>query len=304
MQFKILGKTLGSDPGPEPSPTRSHHQGVGLDKLRTLIQFFPIGKKLRYFPEFKTEVVFDTVVIAYCLDGDFVYSGDAVEVDAQGLPVAFRVGEGEERRPLARISRFQILVPDTTDLEMHLDYQRRALIGRGRQFNKGNYISLIANAGAQGVSTVDTEVAKQVLLPDGPYAHTQMVLLDPEFHTLSVTDQRRKARAKTSTPVSLALPEGKLSGPGTIIDMSEDAVRIRLRDTDAQNAALRLGAELLLDFHLGESEHHYRIKGLVIRRSAETCVVQLKGLFREGRLEHFSQLDLLELKSGLLNFGH
>lgn len=304
MQIKILGKTLGSNSEPEPSPARSHHQGPGLEQMRSLIQFFPIGKKLRYFPEFKTEVVFDTVVIAYCLDGDFVYSSDAVEVDAQGLAAAFLVGDGEERRPLARISRLQILVPDTTDLEMHLDYQRRALIGRGRQFNKGNYITLIANAGAKGVSTVDTEVAKQVVLPDGPYAHTQMVLLDPEFHTLSVTDQRRKARAKTSTPVSLALPEGRLTGPSTIIDMSEDAVRIRLRDTDAQSAALRLGAEILLDFHLGESERHYRIKGLVIRRSAETCVVQLKGLFREGRLEHFSQLDLLELKSGLLNFGH
>ena len=45
------------------------------------------------------------------------------------------------------------------------------------------------------------------------------------------------------------------------------------------------------------------MKSSVIRRSSETCVVRLDGQIREGRLQPFSPLDLLEFKAGLLNYG-
>ena len=41
----------------------------------------------------------------------------------------------------------------------------------------------------------------------------------------------------------------------------------------------------------------------VIRRSPETCVLQLEGQIRDGKYCAFSPLDLLELKAGLLNYG-
>ncbi|MBI2307201.1 MAG: hypothetical protein HYU78_07850 [Rhodocyclales bacterium] len=301
MLKSLLG-SFGADAERQPaaaSPART----VDVEQLKTLIEFFPIGKKLRYYPEFKKEIVFDTLVVAYCLNGSFAYSSEAIERDARGYPTAFRTRDGGELTPIGDLRLFQLLVPDTSDLEMTLDYFRRALIGRGRQFNKGNYISLVSNAGAKGVSTVDTEVVKQVLLSDGPYAQSKMILLTPEWNTLAVTDQRRKARAKTCAPVMVSVAGGRLSGPCTIVDMSDEAIRIRVRDRETALPEMTAGDGITLDIDLGDGERHYTIKGIVIRRSSETCVIRLEGLLRDGRLVRFEPLDLLELKAGLLNYN-
>jgi hypothetical protein len=299
----FLGNSLGFEGDKEPPSESSTQTRIEPDQIKTLIEFFPIGKKLSYYPEFQKEIVFTTFIVAYCVNGRFVYSGEAIDHDSQGHPIAFRAGENEERTLVPDLKLFQLLVPDTSDLEMKLDYQRRALIGRGRQFNKGNSISLISNAGTKGVSTVDTVVAKQIVLPDGPYAQTKMILLTPELHTLVVTDQRKKGRAKIGAPVVVSLPEGALSGPCTIVDISESSVRIRVRDRDTTMPVMRQGGEVVLDVDLGEEKRRYVIKGSVIRCSTETCVIKLEGLFKDGRLRNFDPLDLLELKAGLLNYG-
>ena len=303
MLKTLFGKTFGSSGGAEPSTAAVAPTRVELERIKTLIEFFPIGKKLRYYPEFKQEIVFDTLVVAYCVNGDFIYSGDAIDHDSEGFPSAFRFGESNKRTPVSALKVFQMLVPDTSDLEMKLDYQRRALIGRGKQFNKGNYISLISNAGGRGVSTVDTEVAKKVVLPDGPYAHSTMILLTPELRTLVVTDQRRKSRTKISAPVTISSPLGGFHGPCTIIDISDGGVRIRVRDRGATLPSMRRGDEVIIEVDLGEAEKHYSIKGSIIRSASETCVVQLDRQFKDGRFSTFSPLDLLELKAGLISHG-
>lgn len=300
----FLGISLGSRKAEDLSSEIVIQQTIDLDQIRTLIEFFPIGKKLNYYPEFKKEIVFDTFVVAYCVNGHFIYSAEAIERDSQGYPTFFQIGANERRSAISGLKLFQLLVPDTSDLEMKLDYQRWSLIGRGRQFNKGNYISLISNAGGKGVSTVDTEVAKQIVLPDGPYANTKMILLTPELQTLAVSDQRRKARAKTCVPVMVAIAGGPLSGPCTIVDISDDAVRLRVRDRNTMMPAMRQGEEVILEIDLGEAKRQYTIKGSVLRRSPETCSISLKGLLKaDGKFGSFGPLDFLELKAGLLNYG-
>lgn len=303
MLKTLFGKAFGSAGNADDAPAHNSPSAFQLARIRTLIEFFPIGKKLRYYPEFKQDIVFDTLVLAYCVNGNYVYSTDAIDRDAEGNPVVFRFGENGQRLPVAALKVFQLLVPDTSHLEMKLDYHRRAQIGRGKQFNKGNYISLLSNAGGKGVSTVDTEVAKQVNLPDGPYAHMNMVLLTPELSTLAVTDQRKKSRAKISVPVALHVPEVRKALSCTLVDMSEGEVRMRVREHGAFMPELQRGDGVLIEADLGEAERHYTIKGCVIRRSPETCVLQLEGQVRDGKYVAFTPLDLLELKAGLLNYG-
>lgn len=274
----------------------------GTEQIKLLIEFFPIGKKLRYIPEFNKEIVFDTLLVAYCVNGEYIYSWESIELDASGVPTAFLVGDRGVRIPVSQLKQFQILVPDTSDLELTLDYHRRAIIGRGRQFIKGNYISLISNSGARGVSTMDTEVAKQVFLKDGPYAYTKLVLLTPELETLVVTDQRNKNRTKTCVPVTMSVGENRLRGPCTIVDVSDLAVRIRVRDGEVM-PPMKAGDAVALDFDLGEGGRSYAIKGSVIRRSSEACVIRLDALSRDGHFAGFGPLDMIELKSGLLNYG-
>lgn len=302
MLKKLFGGVRGSgdiEAQEKPAPRR---KAVDREKLKLLTEFFPIGKKLRYIPEFKKEIIFDTLLVAYVVNGDPIYSWESIDLDPRGYPTAFRVGERDESVPAADVTLFQLLVPDTSDLEMTLDYYRRAMIGRGRQFSKGNYISLISNAGARGVSTMDTEVAKQIVLKDGPYAQTNMVLLTPELNTLEVTDQRNRTRAKTCVPTTFSVDGAPLRGPCTVVDISDSAVRVRVRDGETM-PPMRQGDQVMLEIELDEGERQYTISGLVIRRSSEACVVKLDSFRKEGRFVAFGPLDILELKAGLLNYG-
>lgn len=305
MLKSFFGISFASGEAEKPSPETSHQGKIDPDSLKLLVDFFPIGKKLHYYPEYKKEIILDTIVVAYCVNGEFIYSGEGIERDSQGFPKAFHAAEGRSNTPVSKIKQFQLLVPDTSSLELKLDYPRRALIGRGRQFMKGNDISLVSVAGAKGVATLHNEVAKKVVLQEGPYAQTDMILLTPIWDSLSVTDQRGKARTKINVPAAVYMLNEQISALCTIIDISENAVRIRFHGRDAASTALRKGDEVILDINLGESERRYTIKGSVLAsRSQDISVIQLEGLFKDGKLGSLEPLDRLELKAGLLSYVH
>lgn len=274
-----------------------------IEELKQVLEFFPIGKKIRYSPEYKREVILDTLIVAYCVDGEYIYAWDAIELDGDGTPLAFLVGPARQRIEANRVSEFLVLVPDTSDQEKTLDYQRRAMIGRNRQFHKGNSIALISNAGARGVASLETEVNNRFVLKDGPYAGLTMVLLTPQLDTLSVTDQRGAHRARIEVPVVMTIQE-RLRGPGIIVDISDVALRIRVREGHTMPPMGR-GDDVTLDIDFGteEEERLFRIKAEVIRRSPESCVVRIVAQFKDRRFSPLGPLDLLELKSGLINYG-
>ena len=299
----ILGKAAGSKRAKALGSDAATQQANKLVWLKSLIEFFPIGKKIRYCPEFKTEIVFNTIVVAYCVNGEALYTSEAIERDPAGNPTVFRTAKNDERTRISDVELFQLLVPDTSDLELKLDYERRALLGRGRQFIRGNCITLMSDAEGRGVSTIDTEVAKQVLPLDGPYAHTKLILLTPELDTLVVTDQRRRGRAKISVPVTVSVKGWSYAGASTIVDISDGAVRIRLPRHDATAREIQKGEDVILAINLGTAERNYTIKGVVMRRSPEICVIRLDGFFRNGVFSSFGPMDNLELKASLLNYG-
>jgi len=277
--------------------------GLDVAKLKTLVEYFPIGKKLRYFPEFQRDIVFDTLIVAYSVNDHFVYSRDAIETDGNGYPAFFLIGEDAVKLSVSKVKQLHLLVPDTSDMEKTLDYHRRAIIGRSRQFIKGNAITLIANAGARGISTVDTLVAKQVTLKDGPYANNKMVLLDPELGTLSVTDQRKQPRARTRVPVDLYLKKAAPACSCLLADFSDSSIRLRVRDSGDTLPTMEINDKVILVINLGESAKTYSIKGAVLRQSAESCVIQLQALYKDHAFAPFNLMDSFELKTGLLNYG-
>lgn len=302
MLKSFLRSVSGGTEGGDQAQAASSH-ALDLERLRLLVDYFPLGKKLCYIPEFKKEIVFETLLVAYCIDGEYVYSWESIEHDAAGVPVAFLVGPNARRIPLERVRSFQVLLPDTSDQEQKLDYQRRALIGRGRQFNKGNYISLISSGGRRGLASMDTEVVKRLVLHDGPYANAEMVLVTPELKSIVITDQRSKSRADIRVPVTITVADVQLQWACTIVDVSDDALRIRVHDGETMTQMGR-GEEVVLAFDLSGAEYIYAIKGTVIRRSPQAAVIKLEAFSKGG--EHFAvygPLDRLELKALLINYG-
>lgn len=295
----FLNKVRGSKEEPEENyPLRVDE----TDWLKELIEFFSIGRKLLYYPEFKKNVLLDTFILAYCVNGRYLYSVDAIQRDDQGSPAFFCTGEDGEGIAIADVELFQFVVPDTSDLELQLDYESRALIGRGRQFVKGNDISLVSSMSGRGSATVDTQVATRLFLKDGPYEQTKLVLLTPELRSLVVTDQRKNPRAKVSVPIMLSVQGGRLPVPCTIVDISNGALCIRLQDTQMSMPEMAKGSTVVFAINFAGAEQGFSIKGTVIRNLPDVRVIQLDGIFKDGRTVPFSTMDHLALKAGLLNY--
>lgn len=273
--------------------------------LRPVLELFPIGKKQRYYPEYKTHIVFDTIVVAYCVNGHFIYNMSAIDTDAEGHPAFFRIGEKGERLHLSQLQRFELVVPDTSDLEKHLDYERRAALGRGQQFNVGNTISLLSSQPGRGASVVDTEVIDRVIPKDSPYAPSTMILLRPRLDSMNITDQRAKARAKIQVPVLLAEINGPWVGSWKIIDISDEAIRVRQEgdaETNHDAFVFPLHEEVQILIQIPKTEQQFQLKGRVMRRFPQVRVIRLSAIANDEQYHRFGPLDLLELKAGLLNY--
>lgn len=275
---------------------------LDLERLKLIVETFPIGKKLRYTPDFKHEIVFDTLLVAYCIDGEFAYSRESVEFDSKGYPAAFILGTQGKRVTVNEVKLFQLLLPDTSDQEKTLDYTRRAIIGREYQFSKGKYILLISSLGGRGVTTMETEVVKRVVLKEGPYASANMVLVAPDLESITHVDQRGKTRTKICVPVTVTVADGQLQDTCKMVDFSDTVVRIRVPANES-GPQLHKGDEVILGLNFGDPEM-YMIKGSVTRRSADAFVIKLDAFSKGGPFLSFGSLDQVELKAELLNYGN
>lgn len=280
-------------------------QQAALDRnqLKLLTELFPIGKELRYYSDAQLAVVLDTLIVAYRVNERFIYSRNAIKMTGNGSPAAFAIEPEKIELPLEQAQHFQILVPDTTDMEGTLDYDRRAIIGRS-QFKPGNIINLICNSGAKGASTLKTQVAEQITMADGPYANSKMVLLNPEFDSISVTDQLSASRrGRTNVPVDMYFKKDEPPYKCLLSDFSESSVGLHAIENQPAMPPLLQDDVVTIVIDLGESAKTYTIKGRVIRRSADICAVRLDELFRDHEYSRFTLLDSLKLKAGLLNYG-
>lgn len=302
MLKNLFSKALGTEQDLSGVPDPHSADDDKYFWLKSLVELFPIGKKQRYYPEYKTDIVFDTLVVAYCVNGHFLYSAAAIECDAEGHPEFFRIGQAGERIHVAKVKSFQLVVPDTSESEKKLDYERRAALGRGRQFTRGNSISLISAAPGRGVSTVDTEVSKLVVQKDGPYAPATLILLTPDFDTLVVTDQRAKARVKISVPLMLESDDGTPVNACTIVDISDEALRIHIDGNNRHLPEMLINDEVIMVINLSKAELQFKLKGKVMRSFPGIRVIKLVALLRNGKYGPFSALDHIELKAGLMNF--
>lgn len=287
-----------------PHPPKGREEGADValdgDRMKMLGEHFPIGRKIRYFPEFQRDIVFHTIIIAWRVNDHYVYSREAIQTDGDGTPLAFLVGEKKTRLALDKVRRLQLMVPDTTDMERSLDYIRRATLGRNGQFVRGNAITLIADTCKRGIPSVDTQVDSRIRMKDGPYADNQMILLRPDLDTLQIADQRQKARVQSHVPVNLYLKEDAPPVGCILGDFSDVSLRLKAAPGQAI-PPLKVNDKVVVVINLGDAASTYRIKGSVFRAAADACVIKLKQLYKDGDFSAIKTMDVLEIKTGLLN---
>jgi len=268
--------------------------------MQQLFEHFPIGKKIRYYPENFSRIFFNTVVIAYRIDNHYLYTRDAIICGPDGAPKGLRRDDGK-LVPLQSWTSFSMLVPDTTELEKTLDYFTRADLGRGGQFGRGNIITLVGTVIDKCVPLLETTVEKRQILHDGPYAETQTVLISPDLDTLVLADRRKKQRVACTIPAYLFYAKESAFCLCVMRDFSELTMCLGKDSLGENIPELGCRHSVVVQFSLGSEGKIYRIRGSVFRRGDEFCVVEIEQIDRDGRFDKIRTVDIIEIKTALLN---
>lgn len=295
--FKSFWNSLFGEPGGQVSAPR-----FDRNKVQMLIDHFPIGKKPRYFPEYRREIVFHTIVLAYRVNDQYLYSREMFLKDEDGQLSAFLMPDNKIL-PFDKLVKLQMLMPDTTEMEKKLDYMTRAEIGRTGQFGIGNSITLVAESIGRGIPTVDTRVERRQTMPDGPYANTSTILLTPDMATVELADKRKKSRVQAQALIyaSLFLEEGEPPFGCILGDISDASIRLSVIQPGHVMPPMADKQPVTVEFNFGDVASTYRIGGQVFRREDDFCVINLDRIYRDGEFEKIKAMDVLEIKSDMMN---
>ena len=269
-------------------------------QVKLLNELFPIGKKLRYYPESHRRIFLRTIVLAYCINNQTLYSHEAIRFGDDGFPKGFEGADGK-LVPFAKWETFQLLLPDTTEMEKNLDYFTRADLGRGGQFGKGNIIMLVGDVIDKCVPMLETTVFRHQVMHDGPYADTPTILVTPDLDTLVLADRRKKQRVHCALPASLHYANETAVLPCTLRDFSEVTLCLGVDDAASSMPPLDSKHPVIAEFGFPGETTTYKIRGKVFHSGDHYCVIEIEQLYRDGKFYKVNLMDIVEIKTGLLN---
>lgn len=279
--------------------------------LCRVMRHFPMGARVHYYPEYRKEILLESVVIAYLINGDFIYSASGLSCDDKSGAITFE--EQGTRRSYSAIKSFNIVVPVFTQSEAKLDYVRREELLKVGGLVAGNTITLMAEQQNGQVPVIDTVVQKRAVLKDGYYANHTVALLEVDAESLLLTDQRAHMRLQTNIPAQLRVTRRgeykQLSG--TMVDFSDISLRLVVAaasaaepgaEADAQ-VKLKESDDLFISFNLPGRSEQISLMGQIFRVEGDAVVVMLKGMVDRGQVVRLGQIEILKIKASLLQYG-
>lgn len=270
-------------------------QTIDSDGLVRLIPYFPISKKLSYYPEYKQELTLNTTIIAYELNNELVYSNNDISwAQKDGETQVYLRGDR-----VKQIERFAFVMPTSGRGEEGLDYASKELLGKHGGFIKGNNITLKGEQNDGRLPVIDMTVRKQMILKEGHYVGHQVAMLDVDPAAFQLLEQRSHVRLKTDIPGQIQAKLHQEPLGCTMVDFSDCAARIIYHDAD-NSFRYREGALVTLSFDLPASAEARVIRGKVIRQHDATIVMTLDNIMRAKSFEKVESFDIMEIKANLL----
>jgi len=276
--------------------------GAGLDpaQLVELMQCFPIGSKIRYFPEDQEDLALDSIVIAYGINDHLVYTQNDIRSHLDGNAHVFLLDDNWRDLVVRKVHSFCLLIPHIIDDSGDLSYPRKVELLNETRFARGRELTLISLRNDRGVPHIETEVRKRLVMKDGYYANHPVVVLETRPATLTLTDQRQERRLHTLIPSTLSVQGGEETCPCTLVDFSESFVRVRGDRDGTVFQLLYEGQVLGLTIELDRQPRHIEVQGKVVRREDEYLVLELLAIEKAGAMVSFSMMDVFEFKATLL----
>lgn len=299
---KIFGGDSAKGKRKEGSHTgvRTAPEPLKIAQLAELIDYYPLGSKIYYYPEFQQDCELETLVLGYGVDKHFIFSpANIAAQQASGID-GLRVSVDGQQHLLNKVDRFCVMIPFNEDDDNKRGYARRAELGPRGPFSRNNTITLVTSTGSRMV-TIDTVVRKIQPLEGDIYAGYKAVLLDVLPSTLKLVDQRQQYRLPTHLPAQLAVKDGNVH-PCTLLDYSEGAMRLHFERSHPELQSLSQYRRLTLTLEIAEGNGHKKFTlGCVMYRKSDTSmVVKLQGIYKDGEMQALNMVDSLDLKSSIL----
>jgi hypothetical protein len=274
---------------------------IQLARFTEFLRYFPPGERVRYYPQHQKDTALETIVLGYGVNNQFIYSPIDIRCQTDGERDALHMTVDGHEVLIREIEKFCFLIPLNRDDDKKRDYEHKAQLGPEGAFRIYNTITLVACSSGGTLSYVDTVVRKIYPLKSGIYAGNEVVMLEVLPKSLHQTDQRQHYRLQTSVPATLTVRDGDLHAC-IVKDLSEESVRLVFEKNNEELVSLSESHHLTLQMNLGTDSRpkEYLLDGVMYRKTENTLVMKLQGIYKNGSLQSIDLVDVLDLKANLL----
>jgi len=273
---------------------------LDVHAISRLMRHFPVGGKLQYYPEYKKDILLDTVAIAYLINNNYIYS--AANLKVEGNPGQLEFDDQDKHYAFKKISHFRIVLPVHSESEAKLDYIRREELHKIGGLVKNNVITLMAQQEGGQVPVLETLVEKRTILKDGFYANQTVAILDVDIGSLMLSDQRAHLRLNTNIPATIQVnKKGEYALLNCMmLDFCDRSLRLQVDDDFADAAMPRQRGKVIVSFNLPGQSEYISLVGEVFRIVDKSMVIMLSGAVEKGQEVALGQIELLKIKANLL----
>lgn len=265
-----------------------------------LMRHFPVGAKVSYYPEYRQELLLDTVIIAYAINDEIVYSSSDLNCDDTSGTLTF--SDQGKAHSFRKITAFRIIVPVFNQSEVKLDYARREALLKTGGLVKGNTITLMGEHKGGQVPVLDTGVIKRSILKEGVYAGQTVAFLEVDTDSLMLSDQRAHLRLQTHLPATIQISRRGETAliNGVMADFSDRSLRLIVDAEFSDEALPKEKDRVVVSFNMPGKSEHVSLVGDVFRVAERALVVMLTGCVEKGRIVALGQIEILKIKANLL----
>lgn len=295
--FGFLTKQTGSK-GNEMQEVRRR---LDYERIVEIMECFPIGGKVRYYPDFRKDIVMDSLIIAYGINNYLVYTQNDIHIERkENAPPHILLDDNWKDVSVDELYSFCFVIPDVGISDKNLDYISKAALKNGGWFQRGEQFTLMSLFTHKGVPHVDARIRKNVLLKEGYYANHSVVVMEVLPDTLSHVDQRQHYRIKTNVPVVLYLSENGEPYECLLVDFTESSLKLRVDMHEKLFHHLERRRNVIVAVDLPAQMRSFILKGKVLRLDEEHVVLSLKSRLVNKQFEDIDLLGAIDLKACLL----
>ncbi|MFQ5488087.1 MAG: hypothetical protein ACE5ET_06565 [Gammaproteobacteria bacterium] len=296
--FGFLTKQTGGKGKEEAQEVRKQ---LDNERVVEIMECFPIGGKIRYYPEFRKDIVLESLIIAYGINNYLVYTQNDIHIERpENAPPRILLDDDWKDVAVNEMHSFCFVIPDVGATDKDLDYISKAALKSGGWFQRGEQFTIMSLFTHKGVPHIDVRIRKNVLLKEGYYANHSVVVMEVLPATLNHVDQRQHYRIKTSIPVGLYLSEDSDPYECLLVDFTESSFKLRVDMHQGLERQLSRRRSVIVAVDLAAQMRSFILKGKVLRQDEEHVVISLKSRLVDKQFEDIDLLGAIDLKACLL----